>query len=130
MYNSFILFYHNVYPLHVQFNYFPLVFLKKILVCTVSFFCKFRYLDQFYSLTFVILLYNFLPQCSTVTRNFFLSFFLCISYRNKFSLMRTPIWVETFENMKPWVTFFLDPKANQEHQQYRTLLKLKGRYKS
>ena len=56
-----------------------------------SFCFKFSYLDQFYSFTLAILLYHFLPQCSSVTRANFLSFFLCIFYRNKFSLMRTPI---------------------------------------
>ena len=69
----------------------PPVFLQKYLVCRVSFFCNFSYSDQFYSFTLAILLYHFLQQCSSLTRANFLSFFLCIFYRNKFSLMRTPI---------------------------------------
>ena len=40
--------------------------------------------------------------------------------------MRTSIWVETFENMKLRVTFFLDPKTNLEHQQYLNIIITKG----
>ena len=105
-------FYHNVYPSHVQvFNVLPLIFLQKYLVCAVSFFCKFSYLDQFYSfllaIIFIIFSTIFIGHTSKI-----LSFFLCIFYRNKFSLMRIPIWVEMFENMKLRVTFVLDPKAS------------------
>ena len=38
------------------------------MVCTVLFFCKFSYLGQLHSFTVAILLYHFLPQCSSVTR--------------------------------------------------------------
>ena len=69
----------------------PQYFYRNIWFVTVSFFCKFSYLDQFYSFILAILLYHFLQQCLSVTRANFLSFFLSIFYRNKFSPMRTPI---------------------------------------
>ena len=46
--------------------------------CTALLFCKFSYLDQFYSFTLAILLYDFLTECLPVTRANFLRFFLCI----------------------------------------------------
>ena len=88
----------------------PIVFLQKKFFCSFNF-CKFSYLDQFHSYTCTIHLYRFYHNVYP-SQGQFLSFFLFSFYRNKFSLMRTPIWVETFENMKLWDTFFLDPKAS------------------
>ena len=76
-----------------------------------------------YFLVYLVLLS---PYLYFHTCNYFISFFttmfirhtgnyqvflLCIFYRNKFSLMRTPTWVETFENMKPWVNIFSGPQG-------------------
>ena len=105
-------FYHNVYPSHVLFlKFLPLLFLQSKFSVQFLFFCKFSYSDQLYSFTRAILLYQFYHNVYP-SHGQFLNFFLCIFYRNKFSLMRTPIWVETFENMKLLVTFFLGPEAN------------------
>ena len=49
---------------------FPLNFYRKIL-CRGFFFCKFSYLDQFYSFTRAIILFHFLPQCLSDTRAIF-----------------------------------------------------------
>ena len=75
-------FHHNVYPSHVIFfKNLPLVILQKIFFIQFSFFCKFRYLDQFYSSTLAIRLYNFLPQCLSVIRAIF-KFLPLYFYRN------------------------------------------------
>ena len=95
-------FYYNVYPSHGKFfNVLPPVFLQKYLVCYSFIFLQiFRYLDQFYSFTLAILLYHFLTTMFIGHTCKFFKFLPLYFYRNKFSLMRTPILVETFENMK------------------------------
>ena len=67
MYNSFISFYHNVLSVtRAIFLSFSLVILQKKF-CTVLPYRKFSYFVQFYIFTLAILLYNFLPQCLSVT---------------------------------------------------------------
>ena len=84
-------FYHNFYRSHVLFlKFLALVFLQKNFFVQFLFFCKFSYLDQFYSFTCTINLYRFYHNVYP-SHGQILSFFLFIFYRNKLSLMRTPI---------------------------------------
>ena len=69
MYNSFISFLPQCLSVtRAIFKVPPFSIFTEKNICTVLPFCKFSYLDKFYSFTLAIHLYHFLTECLSVTR--------------------------------------------------------------